>query len=183
MTRWLWVALLALGCNKSDPEVEEFDPFDGLVAMEDCDEFDGYLGAGATSYWVGAFEIFDNGDVEGHEWWVLFPNDTWRESEDPPPEDEYCVITWEAAGVSGEPEFWGTADFSISVTADVVDDESTCPWGLYLDSETYGVTYDVQLTSDGEATFYFAGSGNKLADGEGDASFVHYTTQWGCRWF
>jgi hypothetical protein len=198
MRSWMWLGLFGVaGCDGGLQSVEDstsnIDPEEpssniaetfGLTESGNCEtaEVDGesYDVAGATSYYVGAFDISGD-EVTGYEAWVLFANDTWAEGE-----GYDCQILWTAEGEKTDSRACSSCEYGLNLTMTMDMVGSDCVEGLKndtaLDASTFETFYNVAVSDAGETTFYFA-SGNPLGTGEVDGSTVTYVSDAACKWF
>jgi len=189
---WLALVLVAFSCNKDDTEETDtdtdtdtdadFDPTEGLSYHTECDCSPTYCydWTAASRNFVGVFDFVGEDEVEGYEWWVIFPNDTLKATADWTDIDDHCLVTWEVEGTKGDAsENCTGCQYSIAIDAEIVSAETNCPAGVYAGEETFSVTYDVNV-SGGTSSFYFATSGNLLGEGDGDDNRISYVTEWTC---
>ncbi len=153
------------------------DYWEDLGAHEGCEDYDGYPVPGATGFFMGDFSISGE-EVSGHETWALFANQAWKDAG----EDD-CEILWSVSGTVGSPVACATCDLSLDLTAQVSPADSSCPEKLFEGEESFAVTYDVRVNSDGTTDFYYASSGNELGGWYGNDHRVTYVTDGQCHWF
>jgi hypothetical protein len=170
-----------------DPEQSAAEQLD-LHANPNCDHFtdtDGteYDVPGATSYFAGQYTI--SGDsVRGWEWQILFANDSWKETSGAAD----CQIAWFVSGsVVAAGSECPDCDFGIDADARMDMSETNC-LEEYVDSvredaDSMHLQYDVNTLGSHNATFYFAGSGNELANGPVDGDVYTWVTDSACKWF
>ena len=197
----LVLLLLALGCsNKYDTDTGDLTTVDGedggsdgadgqdglpdLLAnldrdLTDCQGYDGVPVAGAVSYYWGQYEGNENDGWVGEERWILIANDRWQEND-----GEDCEIVWSVTARAADPGACGSCDLGIVGQASIQTARTTCPSGLWTGSENLSLDYGVFRAGDGGATWYFAGSGNRMAEGFHDPSGdLNYLTDKACKWF
>ena len=163
--------------NTTGVEPGTLDDVFSLEANDACNSFDGYEHAGATSYFVGVFELSGE-DVSGFEAAVLFPNPS-LEVDDPT--FTQCEVWWQVIGTKGEPTI-GSADYSIAIHATRDDNTTSCipEYATTLDA-AYDVTYNVIVDGSGNADLFFADSGNQLGSGDATDAEVRYSTDYSCQ--
>ena len=186
----LAVALVSLAACSGDapaddtglgdpPDTVLGDPHDGLQPNAACEEFEGTAVSGATTYFRGSFAVFDNGDVEGQEYWVLFPNQEWQSNGAP----SECYLVWDVFGIAGEPDGCATCDYGVAIEGYFDPDTSDCPTGLEdAEGQDFSVTYNVRIDSSGEATWLFT-SGTELGVGTWTDTEATYVSDYQCDWF
>ncbi len=169
----LMLSLALQGCHFPDP-TENLEPDSDCESVLDADV------PGATSYFVGDFDI--SGDtVTGMEYWILFANTPWQELD-----GEDCQVQWQVEGSKGEAIACSACQYSLNLNMEVDRTTSTCPEGL-TPSETdvdasFSVSYDVFISENNETTFYFD-SGNLLGAGYTRQGRLTYISQGTCKWF
>ena len=168
--------------SDTDADTDTDTDTDGIAALPDLTgDFDDSIcedgfGAGATSYYVGAFET-DGSSWSGTETWYLFSNSDW-EAED----GEDCVVVWDITGLDAAIGACSGCEYAVEISASLDRSTTTCPAGLYTGDETYSVTYDVDVAGD-TATVYFNSSGSKLGVGYANDTAFNYVTDAACKWF
>lgn len=131
---------------------------------------------GSTSYFVGEY-VKDGEDWVGTEWWVLFATDRWEEVG-----GNDCTITWIMSATEGEGGACGACGLHLDVNGALDPSRTSCPEDLYKGEEQWSESYDVALTGSG-STWYYAGSGNVFATGDGGDNAVTYLSDAQCDWF
>jgi hypothetical protein len=150
-----------------EPAEEIEDVAEELEADPDCDTVAGSEVAGATSYFIGNFDITGE-EVAGAEQWVLRANSAWAA---------------EGGADCAPTETCGSCDYSLDIDASLDASRTDCEDDLWTGDEQFSNTYNVKLTESGDATFYFAGSGDVLAAGTGSSSGARYVTESTCVYF
>ena len=158
----------------------------GLQKNPSCEDWtdpDGttYEIPGATSWFIGEFGV-DGDKVEGFEYWVLYPNQTWAAADS----TTDCQVAWYATGevVDGA---CGGCDYRLDLHMSLEIPATNCPDdfvdSVKVDAESFDVQYDVRISGD-TARFSFSGSGNDLGTGPAtsDTAFA-YVTDRTCKWF
>ena len=145
--------------------------------------------AGAATFYVGAISVTD-GVVSGTEQWVLFPNLKWRATG-----ATDCSVTWTLSGSVTTPGKCASCDLGLRIHAEPDRASSTCPKELVHgrsapsgetvggEANVFDVQYDVRRAPDGTASFHFAESGKKFADGWHTADKLGFTSNRQCKWF
>ncbi|TNE92300.1 MAG: hypothetical protein EP330_02235 [Deltaproteobacteria bacterium] len=157
------------GSSGDTGSAQSFDPYDGLGANAECDDFDGTPYTGATGYFVGEF-TFSDGLLTGYEDWILYPNQSWSNMGQGP-----CYLRWNAFGtVSGPVDCVGCShEIVLDLTFD--GETSNCPQNLEdIEGNDGNVTYYVQASPNGTARFEFT-DGDFLGNGvliDGRAAYV-----------
>ena len=72
---------------------------------------------------------------------------------------------------------------SLFNAANVDQNATTCPQGLWIDDSQFQVSYDILRSGDGTATWYFATSGNELGSGSHSGDSVSFVTNGECMFF
>lgn len=148
---------------------------------------------GADSYFVGKFSISGN-TVTGTERWYLFANPKlqaskhWGVGAD-------CVLEWNVSGSTSDSGVCSSCNAGIKFHA-TVNMNSNCPTELvqgHMDptgkklvggeGTDFDQQYGIQKNADGSATFYFAKSGKRLAQGYANDTGMTYVTDHACKWF
>jgi hypothetical protein len=144
----------------------------------DIQEATGVAGPGATSYFYG--EVWEeDGDWIGYERWILFANETWSD------QGGYdCEETWTLEVVETGTGACGGCDIGLELTALLDASASDCPEDTVAASDhTFTETYALRLESNGDATWFFAASGNQLGEGYHHETAMNYLSPKSCRWF
>jgi hypothetical protein len=181
------LALLTLGCDKSNSPDAIGDPLDGLSADPGCeswiDEEDGleYLIEGATRYIVVDVE-FENEDttVSGTLQYLLFANQEWKDYG----EDD-CKVTWLASGNVTEPASCGACEYQLEMDFSLHLAETDCPEDFYEGLEQAQDAYDVaRFPETDKATYYWSRTGNVFTDDAmANNARTWARTEGACAWF
>ena len=134
--------------------------------------------AGAVSYFYGVYNDNGDGTWDGEEYWLLYANPEWVANG-----GADCQIYWVASGTDGDPGACPTCDVGLDVNLQVDKTLSDCPEELYEGFESSTVAYAVRHTSDTEATWYYASSGNELGAGYYNSGAMNFVTDRACKWF
>lgn len=148
---------------------------------------------GADSYFVGQFTVSGT-TVTGTERWFLFANPKLQASKHWGVGPD-CVLEWKVSGTTSDAGVCSNCSAGIKFHA-TVNMNSNCPSELvqgHLDptgkklvggeGSDFDQQYGIQKNADGTATFYFAKSGKRLAQGYANASGMTYVTDHACKWF
>lgn len=181
---------LALGCSggggdelqptSTATNATVSDVWDVPAPNEACEDVDGSPLAGATSWWIGEYDLdLDGGEGSGTEHWILYANDEWELNG-----GWDCSIVWSVYMSVIETGACSTCDFGLFAEATPNASESDCPANLF-DNEgvPFESTYDVRLEDDGTAMFYYADTGNLVGEGYGTTSEAAWVYEGGCVWF
>jgi hypothetical protein len=201
MNRWTRLALLlslptllSLGCgDKDDDDEDDEDTADGdgggggdggddslmdsmLVstgASSNCEEVEGQTIPGATGFFVGLYTDEGGGEWSGDERWVLYANEAWRDAG-----EGDCEIRWTT--VASETDCGG-CDVGLVVNATIDLSSTSCPEDLWSYESNWTSTYNV--SSGGEATFSYAGSGTLVGTGPATDTQLGFISEASCHWF
>ncbi len=147
-----------------------------------CQTVDGVRHPGAASYFYGELEptvVDEDGQHwSGFEEWLLFANESWRETG-----VSDCGITWRTEAIESSPGRCAACDVTVSVAATVDLAATSCPEGLWESDANYTVTYDVMWNDDGTSSWYFASSGAAMGVGSHAEGAMNYLTSRTCVWF
>jgi hypothetical protein len=209
MRAWWFVIVVAgfgsIGCNgavDTDPNADadtdadadadaDFDAMAGLSENSECETVTSSDGdeipvAGATSYWRGRYTVNADGDVDGHEYWILLPNDKWTEAEG----TQDCMLVFNVSGgTTSDTPGCPSCDVGLELHAEMDKDASTCIKRFvdfqYSDGyDSFDEAYSVNEQGDsGSLTWYFAPSGNEMATGEKQGDVWSFTTTPACKYF
>lgn len=150
---------------------------ESLEFMDACAAFQGVQVPGGTSYFAGNY-LLTGAEVAGHEAWYILANEGWIAAG-----EGDCQVVWTAIGALGDPVRCTTCDASLTVSAAINREETTCPDGLWADLETWEVVYDLRLTGDGRALFFFAEHGGVVGTGAYDGARATFLSDPACVWF
>ena len=155
---------------------------DLLSTMEDngdCEGFDGTPVTGATVYWYGLFVGDAQQGWTGEEHWYLLANNHWEDNG-----GADCRVVWTFTARAADPGSCLTCDLGVVVQASVDRDRTTCDPDLWSADTSMSTTYGVFRGGGGEASWYWAESGNFMADGHyTDSGNMNYLIDAVCRWF
>lgn len=151
-----------------------------------CEEVSGTAHEGAATYFYGVFSNED-GFWSGKELWILYANDklveaeSWQEATS----GTECQLYWatEATEVDPGDTSCATCDVALEVTLTLDVTLTDCPEDLYEPEASGTESYAVKYTSDTEATWYFAGSGNEFGQGYHNEGAMNFLTSKACKWF
>ena len=178
--------LLLLGCSEpfDTPEVPDpdsgTDEPDTLLSSLDgtgCEDFDGTPLAGGATYFYGRY-VGDAGGYTGEERWIILANDVLESGGQPD-----CEVVWATTAEVTDPGACGGCEMGLGVSASLDPGETTCPEEFYTGDESFSVTYGIQQQGNGAISWYFAGSGAHLADGESSSGVLTFLTEKSCAWF
>lgn len=131
---------------------------------------------GAATYFLGTYEN-DGGVWTGEEGWYLFANAAWIDAG-----EGDCEVLYAAEATEADPGACPSCDLGLSVTLQVDVTLSDCPEELYEGTDG-SVTYAIKYTSDTEATWYFASSGDELGSGYYNDEAMNFITDKKCMYF
>jgi hypothetical protein len=203
---YILIALIISGCTRYKEASDTSDPFGGDdgSAFDDPDsdegspdhyglpdltegldssgcevqEATGVAGIGAASYFYGLYRKTDGGWT-GYEEWLFYANEAWQEDG-----GADCKIRWAVTAVETETGSCPDCDLGLSVSFVLNVPGSTCPENMVeAESPTSSEQYDVSLDDGGETKWYFAGSGNPIGEGYGNADALNFLSPKSCRWF
>ena len=146
-----------------------------------CQDVDGVPHPGAASYFYGELEPVFNDDGpgwRGSEEWILFANDTWKDTG-----VSDCVVTWSVQAEEVDAGTCAACDVTVAVAATIDVARTSCPDGLWEEDANYSETYDVMLDPTGTSTWFFARSGTQMGTGSHTDGAMNYVTSRSCVWF
>ena len=144
-----------------------------------CEGYDGVDVAGASVYWWSEFIGNEDDGWVGEERWYIMANET---LEDTGFDD--CVVTWNLTARASDPGACQSCDLGIVTQASVDTSKTDCDPDLWSDSTTMSEHYGVFRSPNGEATWYWATSGNRMAEGYHDEDGnLNFLIDEVCRWF
>lgn len=144
-----------------------------------CEQFDGVDVAGASVYWWSEFRGNEEDGWVGEERWYIMANST---LEDTGFGD--CVVTWNLTARASDSGACQSCDLGVVTQASVDTDATSCDPDLWSSDSEMSEHYGIFRGPGGEATWYWATSGNRMAEGfyadNGDMNFLIDEV---CRWF
>jgi hypothetical protein len=187
--RWVALVLVLGACNGSKalepvdsaaPPATTPDLWEGMGFDEACSDYDGVQVAGATSWFVGEYDVdFSAGEATGTEWWVLYANDPWTSAG-----GRDCAIEWTVHALVTDVSACATCDFGLYAEGIPDLEASDCPEELEdFEAIPWDVTYDVRVDADGTATFYFGDTGTLVGTGFALDDHVEWRRDSACVWF
>lgn len=160
------------------------DPTEGLPQIEGaeddpggCEEVAGAAIPGAASVFYGEYWTEGDNEWAGEERWMLHSNAAWRAAG-----GEDCEVVWTATASETSPPACTGCDLGLQTTLSLDNGATTCDPELVSglgDTATYGIA----RAGDGEATWYYAGSGDRLGEGYHLSSAMNFLTDPSCRWW
>jgi hypothetical protein len=182
----LLIALGACSTPFDDPELpgsdsgQPLDDPDELLTSLDgsgCEDFDGTPLSGAATYFYGQY-VPDGDGYDGEERWIILSNETLEAAG-----QADCEVVWSTRAEIADPGACGACDQGLSVSASLDPSSTTCPEGFYTNEETFAVTYGLIQQGDEDLSWYFAGSGQHMADGTYAGGVLTFLTDKSCAWF
>jgi hypothetical protein len=172
------------GEGETGPADTDTDPTQGLPSIagaEDnpggCEEISGVAIPGAASVLYGEYWTDGDGTWSGEERWMLYSNAAWRAAG-----GEDCEVVWTAAASGTSPPACTGCDLGLEATLTIDNGATTCDLDL-VSGLGNTATYGIARTSDGDAAWYFAGSGDWLGDGYHISTAMNFLTDPSCRWW
>lgn len=143
----------------------------------DCEEFSGTSLPGAATMFYGVYWASGDGQWTGEERWQIFANAAWRAID-----GADCEVVWSATATETSTPSCAGCDLGLSTVLELDTAATSCDPEIVSDmgsTETYGIA----LKSGGDATWYFAGSGERLGDGHHVDGGMNFLTDPSCRWW
>jgi hypothetical protein len=148
------------------------DPFAGLTEHLEAGRCEKDT-PGADGWFVGDYQIAEDGTMKGVERLLLVPNKAWAAQK-----VEACEIRWNLTGRLAAPGKCSSCEMSLEVVAKADLEASTCPQELLTgrksqhngqlvggEASDFTQHYDVDVDDEGRASVRFAKSGREVGQG------------------
>lgn len=156
------------GIDGSDPDCEAFE-------IQDCP--DPVEMEGDTRFYVGELVWDGEGNAQGYEAKVVFPNDTWRATTDGVDD---CIVVWNLSGSREAAS--GAFQWQFTLNASLDQSASTClPAYVNVEEGSFSEEYLMNVNEAGDATVFFP-SGTQFATGLATDSAVSFVSGGDCEW-